>query len=136
MIQLIEGAPEGVLAFEAVGEVDADDYDDVLKPAIEEALEGGNRLRFVFEIGGEFDRFTAGAEWHDMTLGFAHLTDWQRCALVTDLDWVRARGQGVRLADGRAPQAVPHRRAQGRAGVGGFGRLMTGQQADDGTTCR
>ena len=51
MIQLIEGAPEGVLAFEAVGEVDAEDYQDVLKPAIEEALAGDERLRFVFEIG-------------------------------------------------------------------------------------
>ena len=89
MIQLIEGAPEGVLAFEAVGEVDAQDYEDVLKPAVEESLAGGARLRFVFEIGSEFDRYTAGAEWHDMTLGFAHLTDWQRCAVVTDHDWVR-----------------------------------------------
>ena len=89
MIQLIEGAPEGVLAFEFVGEVDADDYEDVLKPAVEESLEGGARLRFVVEIGAEFDRFTTGAEWHDMTLGFAHLEDWQRCALVTDVDWVR-----------------------------------------------
>jgi hypothetical protein len=88
MIQFIEGAPEGVLAFEAVGEVDAEDYEDVLMPAIEEALEGGDNLRFVFEIGAEFDRFTASAEWHDMTLGFAHLTDWQRCAVVTDLEWV------------------------------------------------
>jgi len=50
MIQIIEGAPEGVLAFAAVGEVDADDYAEVLRPAID---------------------------------------DWQRCALVTDEDWVR-----------------------------------------------
>ena len=62
MIQLIEGAPEGVLAFEAVGEVDAEDYEHVLKPAIEESLAGSDQLRFVFEIGAEFDRFTAGAE--------------------------------------------------------------------------
>ncbi len=89
MIQLIEGAPEGVLAFEAVGEVDAEDYEDVLKPAIEESLAGSDQLRFVFEIGAEFDRFTTGAEWQDMTLGFAHFSDWLRCALVTDLDWVR-----------------------------------------------
>ena len=89
MIQIIDGAPEGVLAFAAVGEVDADDYAEVLRPAIEEALEGGNRLRFVFEIGSEFDRFTAGAAWDDMTLEFAHYKDWQRCALVTDEDWVR-----------------------------------------------
>ena len=89
MIQLIEGAPEGVLAFAAVGEVDAADYEDVLKPAIEAALEGGDRIRFVFEISSEFDRYTPGAAWDDMALGFAHLTDWQRCAVVTDLDWVR-----------------------------------------------
>lgn len=89
MIQIIEGAPEGVLAFEAVGEVEAQDYEDVLKPAIEESLAGGSKLRFVFEIGSQFDRYTVGAEWEDMALGFAHLGDWQRCALVTDLDWVR-----------------------------------------------
>lgn len=35
------------------------------------------------------DRYTAGAEWEDMALGFAHLGDWQRCAVVTDVDWVR-----------------------------------------------
>ena len=123
MIQLIEGAPEGVLAFEAVGEVDAEDYEEVLKPAIEEALDGGNRLRFVFEIGSEFDRYTAGADWHDMTLGFAHLT---RLAALRPGHRPRlggARGQGARLADGRPPQGVRHRRAQGGAGVGGRGRV-------------
>lgn len=89
MIQLIEGAPEGVLAFEAVGEVDTDDYVEVLRPAIEESLAGDERLRFVFEIGSEFDRFTADAAWDDMALEFADFRDWQRCALVTDVDWVR-----------------------------------------------
>ncbi len=88
VIQLIDGAPEGVLAFEFVGEVDSEDYEAVLKPAVEEMLAGGNRLRFVIEISAEFDRFTAGAEWQDMTLGFSHLGDWQRCALVTDIGWV------------------------------------------------
>jgi len=89
MIQMIEGAPEGVLAFEAVGEVHSDDYVEVLRPAIEESLAGGDGLRFVFEIGAEFDRFTAGAAWDDMALEFAHHGDWLRCALVTDVDWVR-----------------------------------------------
>jgi hypothetical protein len=88
MIQLIEGAPEGVLAFEAVGEVDSEDYEDVLKPAVEEALAGSDKIRFVFEIGSQFDRYTTGAAWDDMALGFAHISEWQRCAVVTDLDWV------------------------------------------------
>ena len=88
MIQIIEGAPEGVLAFEAVGEVDAEDYEDVLRPAIEAALEGGADIRIVYEIGPDFDRYSAGAAWEDMAMGFAHLTKWKRCAVVTDLEWV------------------------------------------------
>ena len=88
MIQMIEGAPEGVLAFEAVGEVDAEDYNEVLKPAIEASLEGGDDLRIVYEIGPDFDRYSAGAAWEDMAMGFAHLAKWKRCAVVTDLDWV------------------------------------------------
>jgi hypothetical protein len=88
MIRLIEGAPPGVLAFEAVGEVDSDDYKRVLKPAVERMLAGGHKLRIVFAIRSAFDRFTAGAEWQDMTLGLGHLGDWQRCAVVTDHDWV------------------------------------------------
>ena len=126
MIQLIEGAPEGVLAFEAVGEVDAEDYEDVLKPAIEEALAGDDRLRFVFEIGSEFDRFTAGAAWDDMALEFAHS---RRLGALCPGHRPRlggARGQGARLADGRPPQGVRHRRAQGRAGVGGLRRMTAG----------
>lgn len=89
MIQVIEGAPQSVLAFEAVGEVDARDYKRVLKPAVETMLAGGQKLRVVFAIRSTFDRFTAGAEWQDMTLGLGHLGDWQRCAIVTDRDWVQ-----------------------------------------------
>ena len=88
MIQFSEGAPDGVLAFELVGAVDAGDFEEVLRPAVEESLDGGSRLRFVIEMGAEFDHFSGGDEWHDMMLGFAGLGDWQRCALVTDLDWV------------------------------------------------
>jgi hypothetical protein len=89
MIQIIEGAPEGVLAFRAVGEVHADDYDTVLKPAVEEALAGGGKLRVVIEIGPGFDKYSTGAAWDDMALGFSHLRSWERCAVVTDRDWVR-----------------------------------------------
>ncbi len=89
MIQLIEGAPEGVLAFEAVGEVHAEDYDEVLKPAIEAELAGGEDIRIVYEIGADFDRYSVGAAWDDVAVGFEHITRWKRCAVVTDLDWVQ-----------------------------------------------
>jgi len=87
MIQLIEEAPEGVLAFKAVGKVEAADY-EVLRPAIEEAIKDRGKVRIVFEMGPEFDGYTAGAAWEDAKLWAPHFTDWQRCAVVTDHDFM------------------------------------------------
>jgi SpoIIAA-like len=69
MIEPIEGAPEGVLAFRASGKVEESDYDNVLRPAIERATEAGKKLRLVYELGPEFERMTAGATWEDTKLG-------------------------------------------------------------------
>jgi hypothetical protein len=89
MIEIIEGAPEGVLAFKAVGEVRAEDYTDVLKPALDKVLAAGGKVRCVYVMGPEFTGYSAGAAWEDAEVGFAHFTSWERCAVVTDTDWVR-----------------------------------------------
>jgi len=45
MIRQIEGMPAGTIGFEAVGEVTAKDYEEVLAPAVRAAQEaGGIRL--------------------------------------------------------------------------------------------
>ena len=88
MIEMLDGAPGDVLAFKAVGEVKATDYDRVLRPAIAAALAGGQKLRVVYVLGPEFEGYAAGAAWNDMTLGFSQLSRWERCAVVTDRDWV------------------------------------------------
>ncbi|MFN8105479.1 MAG: hypothetical protein U0U69_13550 [Acidimicrobiia bacterium] len=41
MLEALVGLPEGVIGFEAVGEVHSGDYSDVLVPAIEAAAAGG-----------------------------------------------------------------------------------------------
>ena len=60
MIEPIEGAPPGVLAFKAVGKVEAADYEQVLTPAIEQAIAGGGKVRLVYELGQEYDGYSAG----------------------------------------------------------------------------
>ena len=89
MIELIEGTPAGVLAFKAVGEVHAEDYRTVLKPALEDLLAAGKKVRCVYVIGPEFKGYSGGAAWEDASIGLGHLTKWERCAVVTDTDWVR-----------------------------------------------
>lgn len=88
MLRPIPDLPSGVLGFEAVGEVHADDYRDVLRPAVDRAV-GRGEVRLVFVLGAEFTGYSAGAAWEDAKLGFDHHAAWVRTAFVSDLDWVR-----------------------------------------------
>lgn len=83
MIELL-AAPEHVVAFKAIGHVEANDYEEVLKPALERSIAEGGKARVVFVLGPEFEGYSAGAVWQDLTLWAPHLTRWERCAIVTD----------------------------------------------------
>jgi hypothetical protein len=88
MIERIESKHAGLLALEAVGTIEASDYEDVLKPAIEEAIAGGGKIRLVFLLGDEYEGYSAGAAWEDAKLWIPRITKWERCALVTDHRWL------------------------------------------------
>ena len=83
MIERLD-APAGVIAFSAVGKVEAADYESVLRPAVDTAVAEHGKIRIVFELGSEFDGYSAGAAREDMKLWGPHLTKWERCAVVTD----------------------------------------------------
>ena len=84
MFEPIDSAPDGVLAFKAVGQVEASDYEQVLTPAIEAATSGGAKVRIVIELGPEYEGYSAGAAWEDVKLWTPRLGSWERCAVVTD----------------------------------------------------
>lgn len=88
MLQPVEGLAPDVVAFEAHGEVTAEDYSQRLTPAVETALEQHGRVRFLYVLGPAFEKFSAGAAWADTRLGFSHLHEFERIAIVTDHDWV------------------------------------------------
>jgi SpoIIAA-like len=88
MLQRIE-APNGVLAFRAVGKIEKSDYDTVLEPAVEAMIADRGEVRFVYVLGDDFDGYTAGATWEDAKLGLGHASKWTRVAVVTNHDWVR-----------------------------------------------
>jgi hypothetical protein len=87
MIETLTGLPEGVLGFEATGELHADDYRSVLIPAIEQALQTQSKVRIVL-VFPEFAGMSGGAAWQDLQMGVEHLTTWERIALVTDVEWM------------------------------------------------
>ena len=87
MLRPLPDLPPGVIGFEAVGEVTADDYREVLRPAVEAAVAAGP-LRIVYLMGPEFVGYATGAYWEDTKMGLGHLGSWERIAVVTDVEWV------------------------------------------------
>ena len=86
MITELTDLPAGVIGFEASGKLRAEDYRDVLLPAIERAASKGD-VRLVIVVR-DFDGLTAGALWQDLEMGVEHWRAWRRVALVTDIEWM------------------------------------------------
>ncbi|MFI5526961.1 STAS/SEC14 domain-containing protein [Kitasatospora sp. NPDC051853] len=86
VVEKLSALPEGVIGFEIGGKLSAEDYRDVLIPALTTAAEAGG-IRCVLVVR-EFDGMSGGAVWEDLKLGAEHLRSWQRVALVTDLEWM------------------------------------------------
>jgi hypothetical protein len=86
MITQLDGLPVGVIGFEASGKIAAEDYRDVILPALEQAAKAGD-VRFVI-VMRDFDGISGGAIWQDLKMGIEHLRSWKRIALVTDIGWM------------------------------------------------
>jgi SpoIIAA-like len=87
LIKELTDLPSGVIGFEATGKLHAEDYRDVLLPALERAATEGGGIRCVIIITN-FDGLSAGAVWQDLKMGVEHLRAWKRVALVTDIEWM------------------------------------------------
>jgi hypothetical protein len=85
--------PGNVVGIRAVGDIEDDDYEDVLIPAVEAALEGRDKIRLLYVLGPEFEGYENDAVWEDAKFGAHHLFDFERVAVVTDVTWI---SRGVR----------------------------------------
>ena len=94
MFTLIDTAPPGIVALNAEGKITDSDYKTVVVPAIEAAKTAHGKVRILIRFGPEFEGYTAHAMLDDTMLGLSHWNDFERLAVVTDVDWI---GQGVRL---------------------------------------
>jgi hypothetical protein len=87
--------PPGVLGLEAVDDVEKEDYEDVIRPAVEAAIAEHGKVRLVYVLGPEFDDYEGEAVWEDLKLGGRHPTSFERVAVVTDARWA---GPAVKVA--------------------------------------
>ena len=89
MIEQMESRIDDTLEFKISGKVTGEDYDSVLVPAIESALEERDRIKILCQIGPGFEGYSLDAAWDDARLGLKHWKGFERAAIVTDVDWVK-----------------------------------------------
>ena len=89
MIEVLDDFPDNVLAFVCHGHVTKQDYEAVLTPAVNDALQGRNNVRLYYETAADFAGIDPGAVWEDLKVGVGHFSRWERFAVVTDVEWIR-----------------------------------------------
>jgi len=89
MMQLIDNLPDNVIGIRAIGDVDDDDYEDVLIPAIDAARAEHDTIRLLYVLGHEFTGYEADAMWEDTKLGARTFTAYDKIAVVTDRAWLQ-----------------------------------------------
>jgi hypothetical protein len=87
MIRLLDDMPAGVLGLEAIDDVEKEDYQNVLVPAVNAAIAEHGEVRVVYVLGPEFDEYEGEAVWEDLKLGARHPASFERIAIVTDARW-------------------------------------------------
>ena len=90
MLEQLTQLPAGIVGVRARGKLTKSDYDNVIRPLLNEARSQGRRLRCICRVEPEFEGLTPAAVWEDMRLGFKHLYDFERFAIVSDAAWVRS----------------------------------------------
>lgn len=82
MIELVPGLPQNVVGITTRGRVTREDWDDVLLPAMDEALRRHEKIRLYYEIASRYP----GAGWDVLDLATDRL---ERIAVVSDAAWVK-----------------------------------------------
>src|SRR5271170_3617255 len=89
MIDKLKDLPRGIDGVRVTGKISKEDYEKVLVPLFDEAQQEGRHIRFLYQLGPEFEGFTPGAAWEDAKIGLRFLRLFDGCAVVTDLTWIR-----------------------------------------------
>ena len=88
MLKKIYDMPAGTLGFEAVGEVDDDDVEKVLVPALRRWIAERGKVRLLYVLGSRLEEFEGDAVSENAKFLARHPTAFERVAVVSDEGWL------------------------------------------------
>ena len=90
MITVIDNLPENMVGFRATGDVTENDFIDTVMPKVNDLIARTGKLNYMLVLDTSITNFTVGAWLKDAMMGLKHLSKWNRAAIVTDVDGIRA----------------------------------------------
>lgn len=89
MLRRMTDMPLGTIGFEAVGEVEDDDWEEAVEPVLRQEMADGHQVRLLYLLGPEARRVERDAMGADTAFRARHATSFDRVAVVSDEDWMR-----------------------------------------------
>jgi SpoIIAA-like len=110
MLRQMRDMPVGTIGFEAVGEVEDDDWEDTVEPLLRQEIAEGRKVRLLYLLGPGAPDVEGDALKADTGFRARHAASFDRVAVVSDEDWMRpalgalsfllpGKAKGFRVAD-------------------------------------
>src|SRR5690242_1347038 len=89
MLRRIDDMPPATIGFEAVGEVEDDDWEHTVEPVLRQEMAGGGKIRLLYLLGAQTREVEGDAMGADLEFRARHASSFERVAVVSDEDWIR-----------------------------------------------
>jgi hypothetical protein len=99
----IHDMPPGTVGFEAVGEIDDDDFEDVVAPVLRQQIAAGHKLRLLYLLGPRLREYEGDAAQEQLKFAAHHITAYERVGVVSDESWL---GPALRVLSVLVPGAI------------------------------
>jgi SpoIIAA-like len=88
-LRRIDDMPPGTIGFEAIGEVEDDDWEEQVEPVLRSEMAEGQKVRLLYLLGPEAREVEGDAMTADTGFRARFATSFDRVAVVSDETWMR-----------------------------------------------
>src|SRR4051794_4865150 len=89
MLRQMDGMPAGTVGFEAVGDVEDDDWEDTVEPLLPKRIAAGEKVRLLYLLGEDARDVDGDAAKEDAGFRARHAGAFERVAVVADESWMK-----------------------------------------------
>jgi hypothetical protein len=89
MLRRMNDMPAGTIGFEAVGEVEDDDWEETVEPLLRQRIAAGEKVRLLYLLGLQATDVESDAMKADTGFRARHPGAFERVAIVADESWIK-----------------------------------------------